>query len=339
MAEALRRAEVDSGGTGLLAAAESLRTISELSWPYRNPALAVGRAARDRAAPPRQHPRGRQPRRRDDRPGRRSDPGRRASTSSPSAAVRPTGRAPGCAPRAVEPDWTVQGDDVPEPDRIGLDRPLVSPVESDRGVMLPGARLPVVRDRAAGPAGPRGGRAPAALGRLWSAFSEVAAANPDAWIQRSFTPEELTEPTAGQPDDLVPVHEAAVLEQPGRPGIGPHRLLGRRRRAGRRPPRPLGVPPRRAPRRSTTGTCPTGPTCCSSPALRLAGRDAFALAGIDVDDVAHVDLYSCFPAAVQIGATELGFVPGPRHGRRHAAGAARVGAAWGRPVRSRSPAA
>jgi acetyl-CoA C-acetyltransferase len=44
----------------------------------------------------------------------------------------------------------------------------------------------------------------------------------------------------------------------------------------------------------------------SSPAIRTAGRVAFELAGRNVDDVAHVDLYSCFPSAVQIAATELG---------------------------------
>jgi acetyl-CoA C-acetyltransferase len=44
----------------------------------------------------------------------------------------------------------------------------------------------------------------------------------------------------------------------------------------------------------------------SSPAIRLAGRALFELAGVGVDDVAHVDLYSCFPSAVQVGAAELG---------------------------------
>jgi acetyl-CoA C-acetyltransferase len=43
-----------------------------------------------------------------------------------------------------------------------------------------------------------------------------------------------------------------------------------------------------------------------SPAMRLAGGRALALAGIGVDDLAHVDLYSCFPSAVEIAATELG---------------------------------
>ena len=44
----------------------------------------------------------------------------------------------------------------------------------------------------------------------------------------------------------------------------------------------------------------------SSPAIRAAGRQALALAGIGIDDIAHVDLYSCFPSAVQVAANELG---------------------------------
>ena len=44
----------------------------------------------------------------------------------------------------------------------------------------------------------------------------------------------------------------------------------------------------------------------SSPAIRLAGRAALDLAGVGVDDLAHVDLYSCFPSAVEIAAAELG---------------------------------
>ena len=39
----------------------------------------------------------------------------------------------------------------------------------------------------------------------------------------------------------------------------------------------------------------------SSPAIRVAGRRALELAGVGVDDLAHVDLYSCFPSAVQVG--------------------------------------
>jgi acetyl-CoA C-acetyltransferase len=44
----------------------------------------------------------------------------------------------------------------------------------------------------------------------------------------------------------------------------------------------------------------------ASPAINAAGRAALEHAGIGIDDVAYIDLYSCFPSAVQIAAAELG---------------------------------
>jgi len=44
----------------------------------------------------------------------------------------------------------------------------------------------------------------------------------------------------------------------------------------------------------------------SSPAIAAAGRAALEHAGLGIDDVAHLDLYSCFPCAVQLSATALG---------------------------------
>jgi acetyl-CoA C-acetyltransferase len=43
-----------------------------------------------------------------------------------------------------------------------------------------------------------------------------------------------------------------------------------------------------------------------SPAIRLAGAAAVEQAGLGVDDIAFVDLYSCFPVVVQMAAHELG---------------------------------
>ncbi len=43
-----------------------------------------------------------------------------------------------------------------------------------------------------------------------------------------------------------------------------------------------------------------------SPALRLAGRRALELAGRTVEEVELLDLYSCFPVAVEVAQTELG---------------------------------
>jgi acetyl-CoA C-acetyltransferase len=43
-----------------------------------------------------------------------------------------------------------------------------------------------------------------------------------------------------------------------------------------------------------------------SAAIRIAGARALQLAGLGIDDVDYVDLYSCFPSAVQVAAAELG---------------------------------
>lgn len=44
----------------------------------------------------------------------------------------------------------------------------------------------------------------------------------------------------------------------------------------------------------------------SSPAIRIMAERALAMAGRSIDEVAHLDLYSCFPSAVQIARDELG---------------------------------
>ncbi|MCU1359535.1 MAG: hypothetical protein JWN99_824 [Ilumatobacteraceae bacterium] len=43
-----------------------------------------------------------------------------------------------------------------------------------------------------------------------------------------------------------------------------------------------------------------------TPAVELGGRTALQLAGLTIDEIDIVDLYSCFPAAVQLGAQSLG---------------------------------
>jgi acetyl-CoA C-acetyltransferase len=43
-----------------------------------------------------------------------------------------------------------------------------------------------------------------------------------------------------------------------------------------------------------------------SPAIRIAGQRALQLAGVGVDDLDLIDVYSCFPSAVQVAANELG---------------------------------
>jgi acetyl-CoA C-acetyltransferase len=47
-------------------------------------------------------------------------------------------------------------------------------------------------------------------------------------------------------------------------------------------------------------------TFTDTPAIRIGGQQALELAGVGIDDIEVVDLYSCFPSAVQLGAQSLG---------------------------------
>ncbi len=44
----------------------------------------------------------------------------------------------------------------------------------------------------------------------------------------------------------------------------------------------------------------------SSPAMRTVARETFEMAERSLDDIAHIDLYSCFPSAVEIACAEMG---------------------------------
>lgn len=307
MAEALRRAEHDSGGAGLLAAAEQVLTVSELSWRYRNPALAV--AERIGASP------------------------RRLATSvvggnlagvmvARAAADIQRGAADivvitgGEATRTrsrlrragEEPHWSVQPDSVGEPESIGDLRPLIDDIENARGVRLPVHVYPLFEVALRARLGLDLHAHIARIGGLWSAFADVAATNPDAWIRTPFSAAEITTPGPDNRMIAWPYTKRTCSNNQVDQGAG---LILTSVAAAER----AGVPTDRwvflhAGAEAVDHWNVTNRIdLCSSPALRTAGRHAFDLAGIGPDDVAHIDLYSCFPAAVQIGAIELGLAP------------------------------
>ena len=309
MAEALRRAEVDSGGSGLLGAAEQLLVVNETSWRYRNASRAV--AERVGASP------------------------RRLVTSvvggnlagvmlvraaeqiasgasdvvllcgGESARSRSLLRKSG-----VEPDWTVQGDDVDPDESFGDARPMVSAVERDRGVLLPVDVYPLFEIALRARLGLGVARHRQRLGDLWSAFSEVAATNPYAWIREPLSASEIGEP--GPDNRMISFPYTKRLcsnNQVDQSAALVLTSVDAARRAG--VPMDRWVFLHAGAEAVDHWHVSNRIDLCSSPALRVAGREAFALAGIGVDDLSFVDLYSCFPAAVQIAALELGLVPDP----------------------------
>ena len=145
----------------------------------------------------------------------------------------------------------------------------------------------------------------ARIAELWSRFSHVAANNPYAWIQKPMTPAEIAEPSetnrlvafpytkflvANMVVDLGAALIVCSVEAARRHGIARDRWIFPHACTDVFETTPLGV---RA-------------TLHDQAAIRTAGRRALELAGVSAEQVAHVDLYSCFPSAVQIAAAEVG---------------------------------
>ena len=201
--------------------------------------------------------------------------------------------------------WTRQPEGTAPTVTLGDETSLSAPGEINRGVFMPVQIYPMFEIALRAKAGrdPDAHRQHAAA--LWSRFSEVAATNPNAWIQQAFTAEEIATPT---PDNRMigypytkRMNSNNMVEQ------GAGLILCSVAAA-----ESLGVPrdrwlfPQSGADAHDHWFVSNRADLCSSPAIRLAGGRALELAGVGVDDLAHVDLYSCFPSAVQIAAAELG---------------------------------
>jgi acetyl-CoA C-acetyltransferase len=201
--------------------------------------------------------------------------------------------------------WTQQSGDTAPPRVLGDDRPGVSEAEAARSLVLPIQVYPVFENALRAAAGEGLDEHQTRISRLWSRFSAVAARNPHAWSPTERSAAEIGTPT---PENRMvgfpyPKLMNANIQTDQAAGL----VLCSVEAA-----RAAGVPPDRWVFLSSGSEAEDHwfvserADLHSSPAIRLAGRTALGLAGIGIDDVAHVDLYSCFPSAVQIGAAELG---------------------------------
>jgi acetyl-CoA C-acetyltransferase len=201
-------------------------------------------------------------------------------------------------------DWH-EDDDLPEPERIGDPRPGVTPYEARHGLNRPINIYPMFENALRA----RDGRSipdhQARLGRLFAPFTQVAAHNPEAWFPVERTADELV--TVSERNRMVgfpyPKLLNAIMEVDQSAGV----ILASADKA-----RELGVPEDRW---VYLHGCADAADLWfpldrqdfhSSPAMRLTGQHALEMAGIALSQIDYIDLYSCFPVAVEIGAEELG---------------------------------
>jgi acetyl-CoA C-acetyltransferase len=198
------------------------------------------------------------------------------------------------------------GDDETEsPARIGDPRAGVNDQEAAHGLGLPVNMYPMFENALRA----RDKRSledhQQRMGKLFERFTQVAAANPYAWFPKARTAEELV---ATGPDNRMvsfpyPKYLNAIMQVDQSAGV----LIASVRKA-----RELGVPQDKW---VFLHGCADAADLWfplerqnyySSPAMRLTGKRALEMAGISLADLSHIDLYSCFPSAVEVGAEELG---------------------------------
>jgi len=204
-------------------------------------------------------------------------------------------------------DWMAEDPphrDDPEPTNIGGDLEMLHPLEIERKVVLPIEIYPMFETALRSKNGMTIEQHRAHVGALWSRFSDVAASNPFAWTQKRLTSDEIVTPTAT--NRMVGYPYTKVMNSNNDVDMAAAVILTSWAAADR-----LGVPEEQ--RVVLRGWCyATDPVYVAehddlarSPALAAASAEALRCAGIDADDVAHLDLYSCFASSVDFARDAL----------------------------------
>ena len=147
------------------------------------------------------------------------------------------------------------------------------------------------------------------VSELWAGFSAVAQENPNAWLREPVTAEEIRTPgprnrqiswpytklmNANLSVDMAAALVVCSWAKARQLGVGEDKMV--------------------FPVAGAEGydhfSASVRQSFHTSPGIRITGRRAMDLAGVDTGDLDFVDLYSCFPSAVQIAAAELGLDDG-----------------------------
>jgi acetyl-CoA C-acetyltransferase len=143
------------------------------------------------------------------------------------------------------------------------------------------------------------------VSELWAGFNRVAVDNPNAWIRKPLGAEEIRTPSPSNRPVSYPYTK--LMNSNNSVDQGAALILTSVGKA-----RELGIAEDRwvYPHAGTEAWdhlyVSERDNLHSSPAIRLTAAKLFELTGFGVDDMDHVDLYSCFPAAVQVSANEIG---------------------------------
>jgi acetyl-CoA C-acetyltransferase len=190
LVEALRRAEADSGAA-LLGEIDSLDVVNFLSWRYHDPEKLLSSRLGIHPKHAYYGPVG------GESPIRYlHEAAQRIARGECHVAAVCGAEAQSTATRAeragITLPWTPFAHDVEEPKRGAA---FQKPMAVKLGVFRPVSVYPFYEAAASAHWGQTPREAMAESGVLWSAYSQAATENPNAWIKRRFTPEEIATPS------------------------------------------------------------------------------------------------------------------------------------------------
>jgi acetyl-CoA C-acetyltransferase len=300
---ALRLAAQDSGaGERLLTRADAVGHVATLCWPYGDEAALI---AAELGIDPRRTVRTAQFG--GDGPGLLVAEMARAIAEGELDIALLSGAEALATLRGLQrqgstPGWPAQESGAAPSKQLGTDRPANNDAELAAGLAAPVytyALLETAVQRADRDSHQR------AVATLWSRFSDVAVGNPYAKLRRPVSVDELLAPSPG--NRLVSLPYTKLLTANADVDLATGVIMCSAQAADDTGvPRERWVFPLAAAQAHEEWFVSERPDLAAAPGLRAVGHAALAHAGMEIDQVEHIDLYSCFPSAVQIAAAELG---------------------------------
>lgn len=310
--EALRLAAQDSGaGERLLRRADSVGHVATVCWPYTDEAALI---AGELGISPRQRVRTAQFG--GDGPGVLLLETARAiavgeldvallSGAEAMATLRGAQRSTGM------PNWPGQDSGATPTRLLGTARPGSSEAEMAVGLIAPVYNYALLETAVQAKLGAERDHHLRAIGELWSQLASIAAANPYAKLKLKASADELVSPSHSNRPISSPYTKLLTAN------IGVDQATGliicsAQAAADAGVPRERWVFPLAGSHAHDEWFLSERAELAASPAIRAAGAAALEHAGVAIDEIAYLDLYSCFPSAVQIAAAELGLAQNDR---------------------------
>ena len=213
----------------------------------------------------------------------------------------------GAIKQGIDLGWgrEADADSGSDPQEIGDMRSGTSAYERTYGLAFPVNTYPLFENAIRGQKHRTPSEHLKALGNFFAPFTRIAAENPYSWFPTARSPEEISTPSeknrfVGFPytkylNAVIEVDMAAALVMMS---VAKARELG--------VPESKWVYLHGCGDASDIWFVSERVNFYSSPAIRTIGRKALAMADRKISDMDFIDLYSCFPSAVELGCKELG---------------------------------